>query len=188
MNKPTVKRSLVAVGLLALIGAVGAETYYTHEVAQKERAEPPATWAEPGEGWWDPWAGLHADMMRMRVEMDQAFDDAFREFHARGFEGPVSEAKITLDEKPDKYIVKAQIPGADKNDIRINLDGRLLSISSRIQGTEEQTADNGQVTRRESYARSFERAFTLPGPVNATAMHSDFQDGVLTVTLPKEKG
>jgi len=192
MNKPILKRSLVAAGLLALIGGVGAQTYYTHElaqrVAQQQSVHPIPGPLGPDDGWWDPWESLHGDMMRMRAEMDQAFDNAFRDFHARGFGEPVDEAKITLDQKGDNYVVTAQIPGADEKDIRVNLDGRLLSISSRIQGTEKQTADNGQVTRRERYASSFERAFTLPGPVNATGMHTGFKDGVLTVTLPKASG
>ena len=41
------------------------------------------------------------------------------------------------------------------------------------------------MTRQESYSSSFQQAFTLPGAVNASGMHSQYQDGVLTVTIPK---
>jgi HSP20 family protein len=82
-------------------------------------------------------------------------------------------------------LVKADIPGAKESDISINLDGRLLSISAQTQTSEEQSSDNGQTIHEERYASSFQQAFTLPGPVQASGMHSQFQDGVLTVTIPK---
>jgi hypothetical protein len=51
--------------------------------------------------------------------------------------------------------------GAKEDDIAVNLDGRLLSISSQTQGREKQTADNGKVTRQKRYSGSFQQAFTL---------------------------
>jgi len=213
MNLHAYKRPLIAIGLLTAVGAVGAQTYYTHELARRVAAYAagtpvaPATPApspspsqSPSMGW-DPWTSIHGDMMRLQTRMDRMFDDAFRDFHgmppghmptghnAAGASQPgtgqVSMGQVTLEDQDGNYLVKADIPGATENDIDVNLDGRLLSISSQTQGEEQQTGDNGQVIGQESYASSFQQAFTLPGPVNASAMHTQFQNGVLTVTIPK---
>jgi HSP20 family protein len=125
-------------------------------------------------------------MMRMQARVDRMFDDASQGVHTipdNAFQP--GGGKVTLEERDGNYLVKADIPGAKESDVDVNLDGRLLSISSQTQGQEKQTADNGQVTRQESYSSSFQQAFTLPGPVNASGMRSQYRDGVLTVTIPK---
>jgi HSP20 family protein len=170
---------------------VGAQTYYTHELAKRvadndSGSMPSQSQVTPDNGTWDPWTLMHQEMMRMRADMDQAFDHSFQDVHNLSGNGFMpSNGKISLEEQGDNYVVKADIPGAKENDIQVNLDGRLLSISAQTQGSEEQKADNGKVIREESYASSFQRAFTLPTAVNVTGMHSQFQDGVLTVTIPK---
>lgn len=190
MNKQAFKQPLIAVGLLVVVGAVGAQTYYTHELAQRvaatETEAPAASMPAPATSRSDPWMAMHADMMRLQEWMDRMFDSGFQSVFTTpdvAFQ-PVG-GKVTLDDLDGSYVVKADIPGAKESDIAVNLDGRLLSISSQAQGQEKQTADNGQVTSQESYASSFQQAFTLPGPVNASGMHSQYQDGVLTVTIPK---
>jgi len=190
MNKQAFKQPLIAVGLLVLVGTVAAQTYYTHRLARRLAAtttEPP-TMSMPAQtaGQWDPWTTLHADMMRLQERMDRMFDNTFQNIYAMPHIAvqPVG-SKVTLEDQDGNYVVKADIPGAKEGDVAVNLDGRLLSISSQTQGQEKQTADNGQVTRQESYSSSFQQAFTLPGPVDASGMHSQIQDGVLTVTIPK---
>jgi len=190
MNKQAFKRPLIAVGLMSLVGAVGAQAYYTRDLARRvaatETRRPVATMPAPTAGQWDPWTNLHADMMRMQERMDRMFDNGFHSIVAMpqvAFQ-PVG-GKLTLDDQDGNYVVKADIPGAKESDIAVNLDGRLLNISSQTQGQEKQTADNGQLMRQESYSSSFQQAFTLPGPVDASGMHSQYQDGVLTVTIPK---
>jgi HSP20 family molecular chaperone IbpA len=189
MNKPMLKRTLIAVGVLAVIGTVGAQAYYSHELAERVAAQKSiiqsGTTIVPGGEWSDPWTAMRTEMMRMQEQMDQMYNATFRDFHPTGGAGQKANVQVTLEEQGNDYVVKANIPGAKESDIDVNLDGRLLSISSQSQGREKQTGDNGQVIRHESYASSFQQAFTLPGPVNATGMQSHFKDGVLTVTIPK---
>lgn len=194
MNKHPFKQPFIAIGLLALVGAVGAQTYYTHELAQRVAATDFESNLEmvpaPADGAWDPWGSMHADMMRMRSQMDQAFDSVFNDTFKNinklsDMDAQTGEAKLSLNEQGDNYVVKANIPGAKEGDINVNLNGRLLSISSQTRASNKQSADNNQVFRQESYASAFQRAFTLPGPVKASGMHSQFKDGVLTVTIPK---
>jgi HSP20 family protein len=187
--KHTVKKTLIGAGLLALVGAVGAQTYYTHDLVKQIKVADDSTQApQPDQAnpMWDPWAAMHADMMRMQQRMDRDFSMAFRDLSQMPSDKEITTAaKINLQDQDKSYVVTARIPGAKENDINVNLDGRLLSISSRIQGTDEQKADNGKVINQERYASDFEQAFTLPGPVNAIGMHSKFDNGVLTITIPK---
>ena len=191
MDKHTFTRPLITIGLLVLVGAVGAQTYYTHELAKRVAdndagAMPDQSQMTPHNGNWDPWTAMHQEMVRMQTEMDQMFDHSYQDFQDLSPQGIMpSNGKVSLEEQGDNYVVKANIPGAKENDIQVNLDGRLLSISAQTKGSEEQKADNGKVIREESYASSFQRAFTLPTAVNAAGMHSQFHDGVLTVTIPK---
>ena len=60
-----------------------------------------------------------------------------------------------------------------------------LSISSQIRSDEQQAAQNGTITEESTYSGAFDDSFTLPGPVNASGMKSDFNNGVLTLTIPK---
>jgi len=121
----------------------------------------------------------------MQMQMEQMFNNELQNPVGMGFIDDQGAAKVTLNEKGNDYVVTATIPGAKKNDISINLNGRLLTLSAQDQGSSKQLASSGQVTQQEQYRSSFEQAFTLPGPVNASGMKSDFKDGILTLTIPK---
>lgn len=188
MNRRLLTRTLIAVGVLAVVGTAGAQAYYTHQLAERVAARDAAPWGEitaPAAHPMDPWAAMDTDIRHMQAQMDRMLNAAFRDVPAAGWVGQPGDAKVTLNDKGDDYVVKAVIPGAKKSDINVNLDGRLLSISSQSQGAEKQKADNGRVIRQEDYASSFQQAFTLPGPVNAAGMKTQFEDGKLTVTIPK---
>jgi HSP20 family protein len=191
MNKRNFTRPLMITGLLALVGVVGAQTYYTHELARRVAADeagmpPLVDNTSPAAGAWDPWVNLQAEMLHMRDQMDQMFTHSFQNAHGNSEIGALqSGGTVTLEEQGKDYVVKADIPGVKESDISVNLEGRLLSISAQSQGSEEQKADNGEVVREERFASRFQRAFTLPEPVNAAGMHTQFRDGVLTVTVPK---
>jgi HSP20 family protein len=197
MKKPELKQTLIGVGLVALVGAVGAQTYYAHRLSVRlaEQEAKTAGLMIPVDdraaqiadrGQWDPWGAMHADMMRMQAQMDQVLGGAFG--------GPPGMApdpswpgvgSVTLDEQGNNYVVKAAIPGLKDGDLNVNVDGQVLSITGDTHGQEQQSVDNGQMTSQERYSSTFERAFTLPGPVDSSKMHSQYQDGVLTVTIPK---
>jgi len=196
MKRRVLRNSLIAVGLLGVIGMVGAEAH--DALQQKDNAaaqaqapdqsvqQPPTT----PQGAWapqDPWVSMHEEMMRMQAQMDQMFNSTVRDLRANpyGYPDQQAGARVTLQDEGGNYVVKATVPGASENDINVNLNGRLLSISSNTNGGEQDKSDNGQVIQQESFASSFQEAFTLPGPVNAAKMQTQFKDGVLTLTIPK---
>jgi HSP20 family protein len=189
MNKRVLKSSLIGVASLALIGTVGAQTYYSHKLAQRveqeQQAEQQAQNTMPDYVPTNPWAAMHADMMRMQAQVDQAMANAVRGMPAQpGFNGP-GMTQVSLQEQGNDYVVKADVPGAKKGDVNVNLNGRVLSISSQSKGSDKQTDDHGKLVRQENFSSSFQQAFTLPGPVNAAGMKTQVKDGVLTVTIPK---
>jgi HSP20 family protein len=189
MNKRKLTKSLVAISLLGVVGIVGAETYYHQQAAgdnatQAEQKAP----ANQTNGSRDPWV----EMQRIQAQMDQLFEEAIQQFHSDQFLLPLAEdkqlaaeSKVTLQDEKDHYVVKADIPGTKAESIDVGLSGQLLTISAETLNKQQQSDDKGQVIKEESYLSGFEQALTLPGPVTASGMHSDYHDGVLTVTIPK---
>jgi HSP20 family protein len=188
----------VTVGAVLLIGAVSADAYYTHELAERVAARNVATTpVDPLSGSAlpstplgsraanDPLAAMTAQMARMQTQMDKMFNSAFQNPGGMDFVDGQGSAQVSLNEKGKDYVVTAKIPGAKKGDIDVRLSGRLLTLSSKEEGSNSKTANNGQLTQQDQYASSFQQAFTLPGPVNASEMKSKFKDGVLTLTIPK---
>jgi hypothetical protein len=117
MNKQPFKQPMIAVGLLTLAGAVGAQTLYTHELARRVASNDSHAGATfvpaPAAGKWDPWTALHTDMVRMQAQMDRMFDNAFQNGHAmpdNAFQPGGS--KITVEKQDGNYQVKANVPGA----------------------------------------------------------------------------
>ena len=189
MNKRKLTKSLVAISLLGVVGIVGAETYYHQQAAgdnatQAEQKAP----ANQTNGSRDPWV----EMQRIQAQMDQLFEEAIQQFHSDQFLLPLAEdkqlaaeSKVTLQDEKDHYVVTADIPGTKAESIDVGLSGQLLTISAETLNKQQQSDDKGQVIKEESYLSGFEQALTLPGPVTASGMHSDYHDGVLTVTIPK---
>ena len=192
----------VTVGAVLLIGSVSADAYYRHELAERVAAQNMATTpADPLSGSAlpstplgsplgsraanDPLAAMTAQMARMQTQMDKLFNSAFQIPGGMDFVDGQGPDQVSLNTKGKDYVVTAKIPGAKNGDINVRLSGRLLTLSSKEEGSNSKTANNGQFTQQDQYASSFQQAFTLPGPVNASEMTSKFKDGVLTLTIPK---
>ena len=123
-----------------------------------------------------------------RVNTPRVFNDWMEDFFTRDVPSlfnPMSTSMpaVNVAENADGYRLEVALPGWNENQININLEGNLLSISGK---QEEASGDSGdQYTRREFRSSSFSRTFTLPETVNAEGIAADFQNGVLTVSVPK---
>jgi HSP20 family protein len=103
----------------------------------------------------------------------------------RAAQSLVSRARLDVIERNGQYEVRAELPGAKKEDIAIEIDGATVSISARLNTQVERKAGERVLyseRTHESYARSFE----LPQAVDSGAADAKFEDGVLTLTLPKK--
>lgn len=132
---------------------------------------------------WNP----YAEMQHMQKEMEQMFEDSFSRFHIKTPEGGLSaRPDVDLQEKPDRYVVTMNAPGAEESSIDVKLEDKVLRISMKTEHEQDEADDkNGQYRYRERFVGQFQRALTLPGPVNAAKMETTYRNGVLTIMIPK---
>lgn len=95
------------------------------------------------------------------------------------------QMKIDVSESDGSYVVKAEIPGVNKNDIHISVDGNLVSISAEVK-TEKEEKKGETVIRSERYFGKVSRSFTLADAVDADKVQAKYADGVLEVNMPKK--
>jgi HSP20 family molecular chaperone IbpA len=90
---------------------------------------------------------------------------------------------VDVREEKDKYVMEAELPGLTENDIDVNLDDNMLTISSRK--SEEKKEEKDGYLLRERRAYSFKRSFIVPKDVDRNKIDANFKDGLLTLTLEK---
>lgn len=121
--------------------------------------------------------------------MERAFDGFWPSRLPRLFDydrigtGLLRAPAVDVYEEGDHVIVKAEIPGAKKEDLEINLTDSTLTISGKKERKEEVKEDNYYRCER-SYG-SFSRSVELPSDVQSGKAQASFTDGVLEVRLPK---
>lgn len=91
------------------------------------------------------------------------------------------QVDITEDDK--EYLVKVEVPGVRKEDLKVRVEGGTLSITGERKSEKEEKGK--KFHRIERAYGSFERSFTLPQDADATKVSSAFTDGMLQVHLPK---
>jgi HSP20 family protein len=95
--------------------------------------------------------------------------------------------KLDVEEAADRYLVKADMPGVAKDDIRVDVDGNMVTISAEVR-REKKDEKEGKVLRSERYYGTMSRSFTLPVDVEFAKVEAKYAEGVLRLTLPKAKG
>lgn len=117
------------------------------------------------------------------------FDDLFRGFFVRPVEmGSPAEAptiKVDVKEKGGDYLVHAELPGIRKEDIQINIDGAVVSISAERK-QEKDVKEGERILRSERYFGKVARSFQLGQDIDEDKSSARFHDGVLELTLPKK--
>jgi HSP20 family protein len=126
----------------------------------------------------------------------ERFDDMFPEMIRRfmkpmasaGFEAP-GEIRIDISENDTGYEVRAEVPGAKKEDIRVSVDGNHVSISAEVrrEKDEEKKAQGERTIIKELYVGSASRGFSLAHEVDDKAAIAKYEDGVLKLSLPKKR-
>ena len=92
---------------------------------------------------------------------------------------------VNIKETKDQFILELAIPGMKKSDFNIDVDNKVLSISSEIETKNEESDE--QFTRREFGYSSFKRTFSLPDSVNSDQIQASYTDGILKIDLPKRE-
>ncbi|KAB0661671.1 Hsp20/alpha crystallin family protein [Burkholderia diffusa] len=100
-------------------------------------------------------------------------------------EPDLASMKIDVSENDKAYTVNAELPGVAKDDIDVQVTGNTVSVNAKIERNTEQK--NGErVIRRERYSGAISRTFSLPGDIDDASATATYQDGVLSLTLPKK--
>jgi len=136
---------------------------------------------------WNP----YEEIQRMQRDMDRMFNNTFDRFNSSPdfqhlFRYGISTPEIDVREDDSQYTVIVNLPGTDESDISVKLDGQKLTIKGE-QNYEKQNKDAmGNMIFRERRSGAFQRSITLPEPVRQNEMKTQVENGVLTITIPKE--
>ncbi len=100
--------------------------------------------------------------------------------------GDIAEFKTDIRDEGDHYVMESDLPGFDKNDIHLDVDGDTLTISAeRKSETKDEDKQKKYVRCERSYGK-YARSFDLSG-VDAEKIKAKYDNGVLTLTLPKKQ-
>jgi HSP20 family protein len=129
---------------------------------------------------WNPFKSL------AMADLPGGIDELFRGFGMRplahAFQLP--EIRLDVNENDKAYLVKADIPGVDKENIDVTVDGRLVTITAKA------TRESSRMDETSLYSERSEgqiyRSFSLPGDVDGKAAEAHYEKGVLALKLPKK--
>lgn len=126
---------------------------------------------------WEP----ARDFVTLREAMDHLFDDAFtRPLTVRdGWSAPA----VDMYQTDDEVVVKVSIPGFKAEDVQINVTGDILTLRGEVK-QEDEKKDKAWHIREQRWG-SFERSLALPTEVIADKAKAEFENGILSITLPK---
>ena len=119
-------------------------------------------------------------------ELFEQFNDGFPDMSEELGEQLGGSGGIHLDvgDTGEKLVVTADVPGFDPEDIDVSVQDRRLTISAEHDETAED--DDTHYYRRERTTHAAKRTVTLPADVDESAASASYENGVLTVTLPKQ--
>ena len=129
---------------------------------------------------WEPMS----EMVTLRDAMDRLFDEAFTRPWglADGGRGSGMPA-IDMYQTDDDVVVKAVVPGMKPEEVQISVTGDVLTIKGETK-SENDTKEKAYHIREQRWG-SFERSVSLPTAVKSDKAEAAFENGVLTITLPK---
>ena len=132
---------------------------------------------------WNP----RKNLMDWPTRVDRIFDNFFhpalwdKDSESTWNWEPVAD----IYENDDHFVVVAELPGVDKKDIQVSVNGRILTLSGE-RTTNKEVKEESYCHRERSYGR-FERSFTLPVDVDNEKVNADYKDGVLKIVIPKQE-
>ena len=110
-------------------------------------------------------------------------DDFFRPFF--GMDNFTSTFSVDVKDEGDKFVLEADMPGMKRENVHVDVEDGVLTISTQIDEKDERTEKGKYIYRERRYGRS-SRSFNLDG-IEENGITAEFKDGVLKLTLPKEK-
>ena len=126
---------------------------------------------------WEPFS----DFITLRATMDRFMGDDFG-YVAGLSRGP--EVRVDVYQAADDLVVKASLPGWSPDDVDINITGDTLTVKGKVKSETAEDEDRNYYLK-ETRRASFSRSLTLPLPIKVDEVDAVFENGILTIHIPK---
>jgi HSP20 family protein len=129
-----------------------------------------------------------SEMVTLRQAMDRLFEDSFVSpltWRTIGGGADTVSAPIDVHETADEIVVTASLPGIKPEDVDITMTGQTLTLKGEFKSDQEE--DRGQYLYRERRFGAFNRTLQLPVRVEGDRAEASFENGVLTLHIPKSE-
>jgi HSP20 family protein len=122
----------------------------------------------------------------LRNEFDDLFGRLTTDWNGSQWMADAFRAACDVSESADAFEVRMDVPGFKPDDITVEVTGEMVHVHG--ERADEKNEENGKTFHRVERRRgSFAESVRLPGTVDDAKVRADFQDGVLTITLPKSE-
>jgi len=120
--------------------------------------------------------------------LDELFRDVSPGYYIKPLHGDPLPAQIKVDvtENPNEFIVHAEIPGAGKENIHVEINNNVVGIRAQINQIDSETKDDKPL-RSERYYGEVSRSFQLSEEIDESSSKAKYENGVLTLTLAKKQ-
>lgn len=119
-----------------------------------------------------------------RNEIWNPFRDFEKEFF-KGF-GTVGQCRTDIKDEGDKYLLECEMPGFDKKDIKIDINGSTLTLCAEHKTERDEKNSAGEYIRRERSFGSYCRSFDISN-IDENTISAEYTNGILKLTLPKKE-
>ena len=129
---------------------------------------------------WEPFR----DLVSLREAMDRLFEESWVRPRAGWLLPAEGALAVDIYETPESVVVRTAVPGVNPEEIDITITGNTLCISGETKAEEEEVERGNYIRRERRYGR-FSRSVTLPSGVEGEQAEATFENGLLTLTIPK---
>lgn len=131
---------------------------------------------------------MSTEVIKTEKKLPHFFDNFFKPWNewldsVNFFNGGSKLPAVNIADKKDRYEVRLAVPGMDKDDFKISVDGNMLTISNEKEESAEEKEE--MFTRKEYSYSGFSRSFSLPAEIDKERIEAGYEKGVLKISLPK---
>jgi HSP20 family protein len=130
---------------------------------------------------WDPFR----EAVSLRDAVNSLFQESFVRPSNGGGTGGFATLPLDVSENENEFVVKGSLPGVKPEDVQITVHGDTLTIQGERESAEEKKGERWHL--RERRFGSFQRSISLATPLDSDKAQAQFENGVLTLTLPKSE-
>jgi HSP20 family protein len=132
---------------------------------------------------WSPLFTPSRDLVGIQGDVNRLLDTFFVRYPTRGDAPALFTPAVDIEETPEEFVLKLDLPGVPQKDVKVSLMGDMLTVKGERKS--ESDRNGGNVHRSERVYGSFERSFTLGTPVRNDKVKATYRDGVLEIHVPK---